>query len=379
MSLLHKALEKRQRETRKEPPTAEIFASTAKRTRRSGIARIIFIAGSICAALALLALFQTHWQRPSGDLTRPAFSPTVQSAKADASDQTAALPAVEKAPRDTGPKKEDAPATPSLPTAPSILPSHRDMARDQSQPPPQEPTPSTKPVAPEALVAENLASQPPKTKTAPGVGGNAVRDRRPTAAVPAGGVRRAPFLSAAERLLREGHPDQAASLYQQVLQTEPRSKQAALGLALAHAMKGRWNRALPILEELGKRFPQDPTIRLNLAIAQVRLGQLDQGLKNLQVASDLGADAYVVRLHQGVALRALGRLEEALKAYQAAHRLRPHQLPPLWNMAIALDRAGRFQEAKAIYQRMLDDFDMADGDKRRVQDRLAQISALERS
>lgn len=149
--------------------------------------------------------------------------------------------------------------------------------------------------------------------------------------------------------------DQAVTMYQEVLQSDPGHLHALFNLASAYIETKDHTRASRILHRMITHEPDNPDVLVNMAIAEMGLDRPESALLYLeeaeqQLGSQLSFDIY---LHRAAALCRLGRTKLCLAAYQKAETLAPDKPQVLFNIAVTYDRLGAFSEAVRYYGRYL--------------------------
>jgi tetratricopeptide (TPR) repeat protein len=181
----------------------------------------------------------------------------------------------------------------------------------------------------------------------------------------------------AKKKAKDGAPEEAKRIYQDILTKFPKNKRAIDGIkALAgrpvgKASKGQeppqvqiqelinlyshglLQQALKQAETLVQQFPKSPVL-FNIQGAVFKgLGHLDLSIeaynKALAIRPDY-ADAYN---NMGNTLKDQGKLEEAIKAYIRALAIKPDNADAYSNMGIALKEQGKLEEAMEAYNKAL--------------------------
>jgi Flp pilus assembly protein TadD len=190
------------------------------------------------------------------------------------------------------------------------------------------------------------------------------------------------LLSRARQAHQAGHLPQAEALYRQILQVEPNSAEALLGLGTLCLQQGKLAEAVPPLEQFVGLEPHRTDALNNLGIALANLGRPAEAINHFQQALRLQpnnpgtynnmaltlfkqgrfADAErcwreVLRLFPdhpdvhnslGIALAEQDRLDVAVGHFERAARLKPYFPEAYSNRALALVGLGRFEEAEAV-------------------------------
>lgn len=118
--------------------------------------------------------------------------------------------------------------------------------------------------------------------------------------------------------LRDRRPEQASSLFLQVLGHAPRDVRTMYGLAQAH----------------------------------LAMGQHDEGIRVARRALKLSPDSAALHATLGLLLASSGQVGRARDAFRTAERLEPGSLAHPLNLAAALHRLGEFGAAVETYQRV---------------------------
>jgi ATP-dependent Clp protease ATP-binding subunit ClpC len=157
--------------------------------------------------------------------------------------------------------------------------------------------------------------------------------------------------------LRAGDPEAAVLLFQQALEADPHSLDAAMNLGHGFAAMRSWTRAA---DAYRKAIPTRPSAEgvasrawQALGDALTECGVLWEAADALQTAATSDEKNAAAWMGLGRALRRLRAWEPALAAYRAAHQLRPEDLRPTRGMAACLDALGRHAEAVEVWQAAL--------------------------
>lgn len=158
-----------------------------------------------------------------------------------------------------------------------------------------------------------------------------------------------PDLVQAYRALQEGRLDAAGAFYQRVLQGEPRSLDALLGLA---AIAAHGNKP----QEAGRYYLRALELEPQNAAAQagllVLLGAADPAASEMRL-KQLLAKQPAAFLHFALGNLHAGqeRWAEAQQAYFQAHHLEPEHPDYAFNLAVGLEHLGQAKPALVFYRR----------------------------
>lgn len=154
-------------------------------------------------------------------------------------------------------------------------------------------------------------------------------------------------------LQRQGRLDQAAALYEAVLELDPRHVGALHNLALIRARQERPGEAASLLRHVLALRPDEPTAHLSLGSVLQAMGQPEQAIAPIERALALAPDLAAAHYELGNALLALGRAEEALLRFDRALALDGGSAAALSAKGSALQALGRPAEALDWHERAL--------------------------
>jgi Tfp pilus assembly protein PilF len=178
------------------------------------------------------------------------------------------------------------------------------------------------------------------------------------------------------KALQEGRFEQAESLYQSVLQSEPNSVDAVLGLAAIAAHHGRTEQAMRNYERALELEPRNATAQAGLIAI---IGQADPQMSETRLKQLIARDpsAYLYFSLGNVHARQ-NQWPQAQQAYFQAHQLQPDNPDYAYNLAIGLEHLSQPKIALSYYRKALELRGLkgnASFDQNRVQDRVAQLAA----
>ena len=181
----------------------------------------------------------------------------------------------------------------------------------------------------------------------------------------------------ARKKVKEGLPDAAASIYQDILYKSPNNKKARLGMkslsvgSIKHASKvqdppqdqlqalielcsrGLQEQALKQAEILIQRFSMSAILFNIQGIILKDMKEFDLSRLSFEKAVALKpnfADAYN---NMGNAFKAQGELEKAIVAYKKALAIKPNFASGYYNLGVVLTEQGKLEEAVETYKKAL--------------------------
>ncbi|MDB4855358.1 tetratricopeptide repeat protein [Planktomarina temperata] len=184
-------------------------------------------------------------------------------------------------------------------------------------------------------------------------------------------------INLAKKKAKDGSPEEAKRIYQDILTKFPKNKRASDGLkglagkSLVKASKaqdppqdqlqslinlyspGQLQQALKQAETLVKQFPQS-AILFNIQGAVLKgLGQLGLSVEAYNKALAIKPDYAEAYNNMGVTLQEQGKLEEAIEAYKKALAIEPDYAEAYNNMGNALQEQVKLEEAIEAYNKAL--------------------------
>ena len=155
------------------------------------------------------------------------------------------------------------------------------------------------------------------------------------------------------RLHRQGQLSAARSLYERILQREPRHAGALHMLGVIAACTGRPRDAVQLITRAIASEPRDPLAHHHLGLALAEAGQPLAALASFERAAGLREDYAEPCYHAGNVLRGLGRAEQALASFQRAIARRPGYAQAWSDRGLVLCERHEWQEALAHFDRAL--------------------------
>ena len=150
-------------------------------------------------------------------------------------------------------------------------------------------------------------------------------------------------LKLAKKKAKDGSPEEAKRIYQDILTKFPKNKRAIDGL------KGLVGRPV------GKasKGQEPPQAQIQELINFYSQGQLQQALHEAEALAQQFPQSAILFNIQGSALKDLGRLDLAIKAYNKALAIKPDYANAYNNMGNALKDQGKLEEAIEAYNKAL--------------------------
>jgi tetratricopeptide (TPR) repeat protein len=184
-------------------------------------------------------------------------------------------------------------------------------------------------------------------------------------------------ISLAKKKAKDGSPEEAKRIYQDILTKFPKNKRASDGLkglvgrpvgkaskvqeppqAQTQALinlysQGQLQQALQEAGTLVQQFPQS-AILFNIQGAVLKgLGQLDASVEAYNKALTIKPDNAEAYNNMGITLKDQGKLEEAIEAYNKALTIKPDNAEAYLNMGVVLQEQGKLEEAIEAYHKAL--------------------------
>jgi predicted O-linked N-acetylglucosamine transferase (SPINDLY family) len=153
------------------------------------------------------------------------------------------------------------------------------------------------------------------------------------------------LLENALRLRRAGRLADAAGLYAQILQAEPRHFEALHALGIVQYQRGQLEDALRLIGEAIAVKPDAAEAIYNGACLLARLNRTEEALAAFDAAIALKSDYIEALVNRGSLLARLNRFGEALTNYDTVVSLKPAFAEAWLNRAAVLLALSRFDEA----------------------------------
>jgi protein O-GlcNAc transferase len=126
---------------------------------------------------------------------------------------------------------------------------------------------------------------------------------------------------------RAGRLEAAETLYRQVLPSDARHADALHLSGVAALQLGRYDEALPLIEDAIVAKPESAAYRLSLGQVHSAKSRLQDAVAAYRQATELRPDLADAWFGLGIALQAANRQEEAIAAYRRLIVLEPDQQP----------------------------------------------------
>jgi tetratricopeptide (TPR) repeat protein len=162
--------------------------------------------------------------------------------------------------------------------------------------------------------------------------------------------------------------DEAAPLYQRVLQDEPSNNEARTALAAMMIESGKGAEAVAGLESLVKAEPNRADLRAQLAELYLQQAQSDKALEQYLAAAKIEPSQPTHQIGAAASLVKLGRFQEAADTARQALAQNPKEDVAIFartNLATALFKLDDFQNALGEYVRIFD-YQRKRGDRKRT-------------
>jgi tetratricopeptide (TPR) repeat protein len=150
---------------------------------------------------------------------------------------------------------------------------------------------------------------------------------------------------------QRGRTDEAARLYQSILDRDPGHLGALQLLGVIHAQQGKLESAVTLLRKAAERLPEAAETRNNLGLALHTLGRHREAAACFEKAIALNPRYAIAHNNLGLTLVALDRRDEALTCYERALAISPDYPEAMNNLGAALHAARRFPEALGWFEK----------------------------
>jgi len=150
-----------------------------------------------------------------------------------------------------------------------------------------------------------------------------------------------------------GHLSQAAVLYRQILQVNPRNSDILHLLGVLAGQQGHYAEAVKLIKKAIAIAPKQPTFHYNLGNALMGLGKLAPASQSFQRTLALQPNHANAYNNLGTVLEKLGKWAEAIACYQKILQFDPNYEDAYYNLGVVFTKQGKLDEAKHCYQQVL--------------------------
>lgn len=154
-------------------------------------------------------------------------------------------------------------------------------------------------------------------------------------------------------LHQQGRLEEAAWVYEGVLQARPNHFDALHFLGVVRLQQGNLEAAVELITRALRREPRSADAHSNLGNVLAELGRHEEAVASYERALALKPDHADALYNRGTALEALNRYEEAVASYDGALALNPDHADALINRGNALHALNRHEAAIATYDEAL--------------------------
>ncbi len=162
-----------------------------------------------------------------------------------------------------------------------------------------------------------------------------------------------PLIQRAVGAHQQGHLDQAADLYEQVLLQQPDNVAALQLLGALRGQQGRHAEAIRLTQAALNLKPDDFGTLSNYASVLMAAGRHDDALTQLDRALSIKPDFFEAIYNRAVTLAQLKRFAESVASYDKALGLRPNSPHVFYNRGISQAALGWWKDAVASYDRAI--------------------------
>lgn len=152
---------------------------------------------------------------------------------------------------------------------------------------------------------------------------------------------------------QRGELEEAFSLYEELLQEDPKQEEVLHAMALVLTAKKQYQAAL-VLTQQAIRLSSRQAIYFNtLGLLELRLKHLSQSEKAFQQAIKIDTNYAIAYNNLGNCYLAQKKNREAQSAYQKAFALNPHYVDPAFNLGLWHMRHDDYTQAKIYFESVL--------------------------
>jgi len=174
-----------------------------------------------------------------------------------------------------------------------------------------------------------------------------------------------------------GQSEEAIAIYRNVLDSDPRNKNALFGLATTYHRVGQVALARPLYATL---LAIDPNNRdgLNNFLALIAEEAPQEALTQLQQLQRLNESYSPIPAQMAIIYQKLGQFDHAVENMRHAIELAPENLTYRYNFAVMLDTQHQYAEAIEMYRQIIQAYqrgELIPGNIEKIQQRLTFISS----
>jgi predicted O-linked N-acetylglucosamine transferase (SPINDLY family) len=151
-----------------------------------------------------------------------------------------------------------------------------------------------------------------------------------------------------------GRPEEAETLYRQLLDSHPGEGEITYRLAMALAQQGKAHEAEQQLNDLLVRHPKRPEAHFQRGNLLAAMGRFADAAESFSAALELAPDLIESRVNLGNVLQILKRSEQAVQQFDAVIARQPELAPVWFNRGNALSDLSRHEDAVASFDRALE-------------------------
>ena len=185
-------------------------------------------------------------------------------------------------------------------------------------------------------------------------------------------------LEQARDLHQKGQVQEAARLYREILEADPKQVEALHLMGLAALQLKQPGPAARLLRQALDARPEVAAYWGHFGIALTQLDKLDAAIAAYRKAIEIDPGHSDALSNLGNTLQRQGRLEEAIAAYRQALKVGSQNAPAAYNLGIALKARGELSEAAQAYRTAIaikPDYDRAHSNLGNVLEELGDLDA----
>ena len=156
-----------------------------------------------------------------------------------------------------------------------------------------------------------------------------------------------------EKYLSAGVLDKAETIYQQILQVDPKHPVALHLLGVIAHQVGKYDTAVDFMTNALSIKPDFAEAHSNLGLSFKECGKLDEAIASFNAAISIKSNFAEAHYNLGITLQERGQLDGAVWNYNKALIIKPDYADVHYNLGIALRELGKLEEAVNCFKKSI--------------------------